>query len=65
MDIKISVPDNVSDCEKFYRALREISFACNLTFIDYSKIGIYKYVFSDGSSIGSLRAHKEAGIIKG
>ena len=51
------------NCEKFCMLLRKIAAECDMTSIDWNKIGVIKLYFDDGSSIGTLRAFKEAGLI--
>ena len=51
------------DAERFCTALQIIADECHLTGITYNKLGIIKFHFSDGSTVGGLAAWKEAGII--
>ena len=61
--MEIPTTKKLNDAERFCEGLAMLARECNLTSIEYAKIGIYKYEFADGSSIGSIRAHQEAGIV--
>lgn len=51
--------------ERFTVGLRMLAEECGMSSIRYSKMGVISYEFDDGSSVGNLRAHKDAGLIKG
>lgn len=70
LKLKIKVNDipktqtrELTDAERFCIGLKELAKECNLTNIRYSNIGITIYDFADGSGVGSLRAHRDAGLI--
>lgn len=53
----------VCGARKFCNGLKTLAHECGMTTITYNKIGIITYKFKDGSSVGGIRAHQEAGLI--
>lgn len=52
------------DAERFIIGLKMLAEECNMSFIEYNKLGILKFKFEDGSTVGGMRAFMDAGIIK-
>ncbi len=61
--MEIPTTKRLSDAERYVEALKLIAKECNLDKVRYDKIGIVKFIFSDGSSIGGMRAFMDAGYI--
>ena len=64
--VSISIPETrkLSDCEKFIEGLKQLAYKCNMSKIEYNRMGVViKYYFDDGTYVGCGRAHKEAGLI--
>lgn len=56
--------ENLSDARKFCLGLKKLSKECHMTSIEFSKLAVIGYKFEDGSSVGCIRSHIEAGLIK-
>ena len=65
MDIpkQITVTKNLCDAERFCYGLKQLAKETNMSSIVWMKLGIETFKFADGSSVGCLRAFKEAGLI--
>lgn len=64
MDIPRKITVELDQCLRFAIGLKQLADECGMTQIRYSDIGVTTFIFEDGSSIGCLRAFKEAGLIK-
>ena len=64
MEIPTTETIKLSQARRFCIGLKELAKECGMTSITYNTLGIISYKFNDGSSVGSRRAHLEAGLIK-
>lgn len=64
MEIPKTATIKLSQARRFCIGLADLAKECGMSSIKYNKIGIIiSYQFEDGSSVGSARAHQEAGLI--
>ena len=64
MNIPTTTTITLCDAERFVYGLRELAIECNLDNITYNALGIIKYTFKDGTSVGGNGAWKAAGVLK-
>lgn len=62
--MNIPTTKTLSDAERFCIGLRMLAAECNMSKIEYCGLGVKIFRFSDGSSVGGMRAYVEAGLIK-
>lgn len=63
MEIPKTQTINLSEAQRFCLGLKMLAKECNMESIDYNRLGISMFHFTDGSSVGGLRAYIEAGLI--
>jgi len=63
MEIPKTQTTNLSGAQRFCLGLKMLAKECNMESIDYSMTGVNMFHFTDGSSVGGLRACIEAGLI--
>lgn len=51
------------DAERFITGLKMLAEECNMSFVRYNGLGIWKFEFEDGSTVGGMRAFMDAGIV--
>ena len=51
--------------ERWVEGLRLLAKECQMSSIRYCALGVTRFEFADGSSIGDMRSYIEAGIIDG
>ena len=61
--MEIPTTRRLSDAERYVEGLKLLAKECNLDIVRYDMIGITKFIFSDGSSIGGMRAFIDAGYV--
>ena len=64
MDIPSQITRNLCDAERFCYGLKLLAEETNMSSIIWSNLGVETLKFADGSSVGSLRAFKEAGLVR-
>lgn len=64
MNIPTQKTITLSQASRFCEGLRLLGQECGLTTVSYCKLGIIKYIFDDGSSVGSMRAAVNAGWLR-
>lgn len=64
MNIPTQKTITLSQASRFCEGLRLLGEECGLTSIHHNKLGIIKYFFDDGSSVGGMRAVIEAGWLR-
>ena len=62
--MEIPTSKRLCDAERFVEGLRLLAKECNLSEVTYCQLGIQTFSFKDGSSIGGMRAFKDAQICK-
>ena len=56
---------DLCQARRFCIGLKQLAEECGMSSVTYNKMGmIITYTFNDGSSVGSFRAHREAGLVK-
>lgn len=60
----IPTTKQLSDAERFCIGLGMLATECNMSRIEYCDLGVVTFRFSDGSSVGGIRAYKDAKLIK-
>ena len=63
MNIPTTKTKTLCQAERFCEGLKMLADECGMTQISHNDLGSMYYYFNDGSSVGGLRAHKEAGLI--
>lgn len=61
--MEIPTTRRLNNAERYVEGLKLLAKECNLDTVRYDKLGITKFIFSDGSSIGGLRAFMDAGYV--
>ena len=61
--MEIPTSRRLCDAERFVEGLRLLAKECNMTDVNYCKLGINKFRFRDGSTIGGMRAFIDANIV--
>ena len=61
--MEIPTTRRLNDAERYVEGLKLLAKECNLDKVQYDMLGITKFIFSDGSSIGGLRAFIDAGYV--
>lgn len=61
--MEIPTTRRLSDAERYVEGLKLLAKECNLNTLLYNMLGITKFIFSDGSSIGGMRAFIDAGYV--
>lgn len=64
MEIPKTKEIKLCNAERFCEGLRLIAEECGISRIVYCGLGITTLEFEDGSSVGCLRAFREAGLIE-
>lgn len=62
--MNIPTTKQLCEAERFVIGLKMLANECNMSGVEYSKLGIIKFEFGDGSTVGGLRAYMDAGLIK-
>jgi len=62
--MNIPTTKQLSNAERFCVGLKLLAEECNMSSINYSKMGIKTFKFKDGSFVGGLGAYISAGLIK-
>ena len=62
--MNIPTTKTMCEAERFIIGLKMLAAECNMSFIEYNQLGILKFEFGDGSTVGGMRAFMNAGIIK-
>lgn len=63
MEIPKTKTITLCDAERFIEGLKMLAKECNATNIEYNGFGPLKFIFDDGSEVGSVRAFINAGYI--
>ncbi len=61
--MNIPTTRTLCDAERFCIGLKMLAEECNMNSVKYTGLGITKFIFEDGSTIGGMRAFIDAGII--
>ena len=61
--MEIPTTRRLNDAERYVEGLKLLAKECNLDKVHYDMLGITKFIFSDGSSIGGMRAFIDAGYV--
>lgn len=64
MEIPKTQMVTLNDAERFCLGLKMLAEECNMTQVTHNKLGILKFTFKDGTTVGGLGAYISAGIIK-
>lgn len=61
--MQIPTTRTLCDAERFCIGLKMLAEECNLDSVEYMGLGIKKFIFEDGSTMGGMRVFMEAGIV--
>ena len=63
MVMNIPTARQLSQAERFVEGLKILASECGLSSVNYNAFGITKFIFEDGTWMGSVRAYINAGYI--
>ena len=61
--MNIQTSRTLCDAERFCIGLKMLAEECDMRGVEYTGLGIKKFMFEDGSTVGGMRAFMEAGIV--
>ena len=61
--MQIPTTRTLCDAERFCVGLEMLAKECHMISVEYNGLGIKKFIFEDGSTVGGMRSCMEAGII--
>lgn len=61
--MNIPTTKTLCDAERFCIGLKMLADECNMSSLEYNGLGVIKFIFNDGFTIGGMRSLMDAGIV--